>query len=100
MNAPRTEDAHEDFEGDVIDIEPESTPGRRRRWRWLLILALVVIALLLSRAAGVYLETLWFGSPGYGAVYWTSLGYELALVRVFSLATTAVLRGAIWLLES
>src|SRR5437764_1484547 len=99
MNAPRTEDAHEDFEGEIIEIEPESQPGRRRRRRWLLILALVVVALLLSRAAGVYLETLWFGSLGYGSVYWTSFGYELALFGVFALATTAVLRGAFWLLE-
>src|SRR2546423_12368132 len=98
MNAPRTEDAHEDFEGDVIDIEPERTPGRRRRWRWLLILVLVVVALLLSRAAGVYLETLWFGSLGHGSVYWTSFGYELALFGGFSLPTTAVLRRAFWLL--
>src|SRR5256885_16022100 len=99
MNAQRTQDAHEDFEGDVIDIEPESTPGRLRRWRWLLILVLVVLALLLSRAAGVYLETLWFGSLGYGSVYWTSLAYELALFGVFAVATTVILRGAFWLLE-
>src|SRR2546421_1136247 len=99
MNTPRTEDAHEDFEGEIIDIEPERTPGRRRRRRWLLILALVVVALLLSRAAGVYLETLWFGSLGYGSVYWTSLGYELALFGVFAVATTVILRGAFWLLE-
>src|SRR5438270_407895 len=99
MNAPRTKDAHEDFEGEIIEIEPESQPGRRKRRRWLLILVLVVLALLLSRAAGIYLETLWFGSLGYGSVYWTSFGYELALFGIFAVATTVILRGAFWLLE-
>src|SRR5205085_9570241 len=99
MNTPRTEDANEACEGDVIGIERERTPGRRKRRRWLLILALVVLALLISRAAGVYLETLWFGSLGYGSVYWTSLAYELALFGVFALATTVILRGSFWLLE-
>src|SRR5205085_10651458 len=97
MNTPRTEDAHEDFEGEVIDIERERTLGSRKRRRWLLIHALVVLALLLSRAAGVYLETLWFGSLGYGSVYWTSLGYEHALFGVFAVATTVILRGSFWL---
>ncbi|MBV8858858.1 MAG: UPF0182 family protein [Acidobacteria bacterium] len=99
MNEPRTPTAPDDFEGEIIDIEPHHAPGRRRRRRWLLILATVVLFVVLTRAAGVYLETLWFGSLGYESVYWTTFGYESACFAVFALVTTFVLRGAFWLLE-
>ena len=97
MNEPRTPTAPDDFEGKIIDVEPPHAPGRRRRW--LLIPALVLLVFVLTRAAGVYLETLWFGSLGYESVYWTGFGYELALFAVFALATVVILRGAFWLLE-
>jgi uncharacterized membrane protein (UPF0182 family) len=93
------QDEHDDFESEVIDIEPTSAGGRRKRRLWLLILALIVVAIVLSRAAGVYLETLWYGSLGYESVYWTGFLYELALFAIFAVATTAILRGAFLLME-
>jgi uncharacterized membrane protein (UPF0182 family) len=99
MSAARRQDEQDDFEGEVIDIQPERTGGGRRRRLWLLILALVVVLILLSRAAGVYLETLWYGSLGYESVYWTGFWYELALFPIFAVATAVVLRGAFWLME-
>src|SRR2546423_13574566 len=99
MSEQRTPNAPDDFEGEIIDIEPLDATGRRRRRRWPLILVLVVLFVVLTRAAGVYLETLWFGSLGYESVYWTGFAYEAALFAVFALATTVILRAAFWVLE-
>jgi len=89
----------DDFEGEVIDIEPRGGPKAWRPRRWALVLVLVAILVALSRAGSVYLENLWFGSLGYRAVYWTAFWYEWATFAVFALATVAILRGAFWLLE-
>jgi uncharacterized membrane protein (UPF0182 family) len=97
MSENRTPNAPDDFEGEIIDVGSPRAHGRRRRWP--LILALVVLFIVLTRAAGVYLETLWFGSLGYESVYWTGFGYEAALFLVFALATTVILRAVFWLLE-
>jgi uncharacterized membrane protein (UPF0182 family) len=89
----------DDFEGEVIDIEPRDGPKTRRTRRWALVLVLVALLVALSRAGSVYLENLWFGSLGYRAVYWTAFWYEWAAFVAFALATAAVLRAAFWLLE-
>jgi len=99
MNASIRQDEQGDFDGEVIDIEPAREGWGRKRRLWLLILALVVVLILLSRAASVYLETLWYGSLGYESVYWKGFWYELALFPVFAVATTAILRCAFWLME-
>ncbi|MFL6228989.1 MAG: UPF0182 family protein, partial [Pyrinomonadaceae bacterium] len=89
-----------DFGGHVIDINPVGKPRRRRRrGLWLLVLALIALLFGVSRASAIYIDTLWFGSLGYGTVYWTTLKYEVALFLVFALATIIILRGAFWLLE-
>src|SRR5215213_255495 len=99
MDSRRTPGTTDDFEGEIIDIKPPGAQGRRKRKRWLLILVPLALVFALTRAASVYVETLWFGSLGYESVYWTTFGYEWAVFGVFALATTAVLRGVFWLLE-
>src|SRR3954471_2314209 len=99
MSSQRTPGTPDDSEGEIIDINPPSAQGRRKRKRWLLILILLALIFALTRAASVYVETLWFGSLGYESIYWTTFGYEWAVFGVFALATTAVLRGVFWLLE-
>ncbi|HKP73002.1 MAG TPA: UPF0182 family protein, partial [Pyrinomonadaceae bacterium] len=91
--------APDDFDGQVIDIDPSGEPVRRKRGRWWLVGALVALLFALSRAASIYLETLWFGSLGYTQVYWTTFKYELALFAVFAVSTTVILRVAFWLIE-
>jgi uncharacterized membrane protein (UPF0182 family) len=97
MSRPGTED--DDFGGEVIDIEPAGGRRKSRRGRLLLILALILTFIALTRAAGIYLETLWYGSLGYGSVYWTGFWYEFLLFVVFAVATALILRGAFWLME-
>jgi uncharacterized membrane protein (UPF0182 family) len=99
MSSQRTPGTPDDFEGEIIDINPPSGQGRRKRKRWLLILILLALIFALTRAASVYVETLWFGSLGYESVYWTTFGYEWVVFGVFALATTVILRGVFWLLE-
>jgi uncharacterized membrane protein (UPF0182 family) len=90
----------DDFGAQIIDIDPSgATDGRKRgRWWWLL-LALIALVFGLSRASSIYIDTLWFGSLGYTAVYWTTFKYAVVLFAVFALATTIFLRGAFWLME-
>src|SRR5215210_1292860 len=93
MSSQPTPDTPDDFDGEIVDFAPPGAQGGRKRKRWLLILVLLALVFALTRAAGVYIETLWFGSLGYESVYWTTFGYEWAVFGVFALATTAILRG-------
>lgn len=81
---------------EIIDIGP---PTKKRRWRGLIIAAAVVLLILLSRSLSIYLSALWFGSLGYGDVYWYIFKLKVSLFVVYALATMAVLRTAFWLLE-
>ncbi|MFN2481965.1 MAG: UPF0182 family protein [Pyrinomonadaceae bacterium] len=99
MSERRTEITPEDFGGNVIDIHPSGAPKRRRRGRWLFALGLLALLFALSRASSIYIDTLWFGSLGYAAVYWTTFKYAVALFLLFAVSTALILRGAFWLME-
>ena len=77
-------------------------PGRRARPNRLilfLIFAVVVILLGKSTALSYYVDSLWFGSLGYGEVFWKSLGLEWSVFAVFFAATFLILYGwflALW----
>jgi uncharacterized protein len=76
---------------------PESIEWRRRpqrRRRFVLILALVAIIILGSRTAlSYYVEALWFGSLGYGDVFWKTLSLQWGVFAAFSAATFLILYG-------
>ena len=88
----------EDFDGQIIDIEP--TGGRPRRTRrWIALAVVLLLFFALTRVGSVYIETLWFGSLGYSSVYWTAFKYGWVVFVVFALATVLLLRVAFFLLE-
>src|SRR5213080_4734614 len=87
-----------DRDGDVIDVG-RTKPRRRRIWRWVLLAAIVILFIAGSRALSIYLSALWFGSLGYSSVFWFIFKVKLELFLIFLLATTAILRGALWLIE-
>ncbi|HJQ31695.1 MAG TPA: UPF0182 family protein [Pyrinomonadaceae bacterium] len=89
----------DEFEGEVIDIEPAGRGRRPKVGRWVAALAVLLLLFALTRAGSVYIETLWFGSLGYSSVYWTTFRYEWGVFAVFALATAAVLRAAFYALE-
>jgi len=99
MDKQRPTIVPDEIDEQLIDIDSFDEPKRRKRGRWFLLLFLPVLLFALSRATSVYVETLWFGSLGYGAIYWTAFYYELALFIIFALATAIILRGTFWLLE-
>ncbi|MGB8511069.1 MAG: UPF0182 family protein, partial [Pyrinomonadaceae bacterium] len=96
MNDSRTPFRPDDFDDHIIELDASGEPKRRKFGRWLLVLAFLALLFALSRAASVYVETLWFGSLGYTSLYWTRIEYQFALFALFAVLTTLILRGAFW----
>jgi uncharacterized protein len=72
---------------------PRTTPPRRRRI--LLILAVLVGVIFGFRTAvSYYVDALWFGSLGYGAVFWKTQGVQWAAFTAFASITFLVLYGS------
>ncbi|HXB22621.1 MAG TPA: UPF0182 family protein [Candidatus Solibacter sp.] len=72
-------------------------PGRRRS---LVILAVLVgIVLACWIAFSYYVDALWFGSLGYGDVFWKKQGVQWAVFATFAAATLVVLYGSFWVLK-
>src|SRR5215470_14022768 len=77
-------------------IEWGKRPPRRRRF--FLILALIVLFIFGSRTAlSYYVNALWFGSLGYGDVFWKTLSLQWAVFAAFFAATFFILYG--WFLS-
>src|SRR2546423_7287852 len=86
----------QDFDGQVIDVEPP----RQFRWRRWFILAIILSIVFASfRFFSIYLSALWFGSLGYSSVYWYMFRLKLGLFAAFAVLTFLILRGAFWLIE-
>ncbi len=73
---------------DVIDGE--------RRPRGVLLVVLVIGALIFGSgsAASYYVESLWFASLGYGAVFWKTLTIQSLVFTAFAAITFVFLYGA------
>ena len=73
---------------------PRRRPPRRRR-RVLIILAVLVGVVFGCRITlSYYVDALWFGSLGYGAVFWKTQGIQWTVFAVFAAATFLVLYGS------
>jgi uncharacterized protein len=78
---------------EFIDL-PLPHPPRRRR-RFLLILAVLIgIAFGGRTALSYYVDVLWFGSLGYGDVFWRTLSLQGGVFVIFALATFLILYGS------
>ncbi len=76
-----------------IDWPPTHKP--RRRGRLLLILAVLAAILFGGRTAlSYYVDVLWFGSLGYGDVFWKTLGLQWVIFAAFTAATFLILYGS------
>ena len=68
---------------------------RRRRRRLLLILAVLAVIVFGGRTAlSYYVDVLWFGSLGYGDVFWKTLSLQSAVFAAFAAATFLILYGS------
>src|SRR5271156_4007536 len=71
-------------------------PGRKARPNRLIlffIFAIVAAFLGKSTALSYYVDALWFGSLGYGDVFWKSLGLEWSVFAASFAATFLILYG-------
>ncbi len=72
-----------------------SSRTRPHRRKFLLLIAIVAVIALASRAAIAYwVDLLWFGSLGYGEVFWKTLGLEWGVFAAFAALTFLFLLGA------
>jgi uncharacterized membrane protein (UPF0182 family) len=72
---------------------PRTHPPRRRRL--LLFLAILLGIFFGGRTAlSYYMDVLWFGSLGYGSVFWKSLGLQWGIFAAFASATFLLLYGS------
>ncbi len=76
-----------------IDWPPPHLPRRRRRFL-LIVAVLVGIAFGGRSALSYYMDVLWFGSLGYGDVFWKTLSLEWGIFAAFAAATFLILYGS------
>ncbi|HEX9130348.1 MAG TPA: UPF0182 family protein, partial [Gemmatimonadaceae bacterium] len=76
-----------------IDWPPKHPPRRRRRF--LLIMAVLAGIVFSGRSAlSYYVDILWFGSLGYGDVFWKTLSLQWGIFAAFAAATFLILYGS------
>ncbi len=75
---------------------PRTRPARRRRRRRFLIMLAVLAAILFGgrTALSYYVDVLWFGSLGYGDVFWKTLSLQWGIFTAFAAATFLILYGS------
>jgi len=83
-----------------IDWPPPRTPrsplSPRRRARLILILLFAVLAVVFGGriASSYYVDALWFGSLGYGDVFWKTLSLQSGVFTAFAAITFLILYGS------
>src|SRR5712692_7748636 len=78
---------------ECIDWSPPHPPRRRRRF--FLILAVLAGIVFGGRTAlSYYVDVLWFGSLGYGDVFWKTLSLQWGIFAAFTAATFLILYGS------
>lgn len=80
-----------DFDALFPDARQVRRPDRRVARVWIILLLALALLMGMRLLVGVYIDALWFGSLGQGAVFRTEL---LAPVAVFG---ATALAGALWL---
>ena len=81
----------------TLDWPPERRP--RRLGRFVLLALAGLILLSAGTTLSYYVDALWFGSLGYGDVFWKSLDLQAMTFIVFFAATFIVLYGAFLILK-
>ena len=75
----------------LVDM-PQRVPPRRR---WRLIVILIIVAFIGTRTAlSYYVDVLWFGSLGYGDVFWKTRSLRWVVCAAFTAATFIILYGS------
>src|ERR1700687_1810645 len=75
---------------------PRAHPARRRRSRRLVLILAVLAGIFFGgrTALSYYVDVLWFGSLGYGDVFWKTLSLQWGIFTAFAAATFLILYGS------
>jgi uncharacterized membrane protein (UPF0182 family) len=74
---------------------PKHTERPRHRRRFLLILVVIAVIIFGGRIAlSYYVDSLWFGSLGYGDVFWKTQSLQWGIFTAFAAATFLILFGS------
>src|SRR5882672_8042252 len=73
---------------------PRTYPPRRRRPFLIILAVLAGIALGGRTALAYYVDVLWFGSLGYGDVFWKTLSLQWGIFTAFTAVTFLILYGS------
>ncbi|MBI3654545.1 MAG: UPF0182 family protein [Acidobacteria bacterium] len=76
------------FEPEVIDL----TPRRKRKKLWIALAIIVALFLFGSPLLTIYIDSLWFASTGYSAVYWYKFKLGGWLFLLFLVASFLLIR--------
>ncbi len=85
---------------ETIDWPRRATARPRRHTLIFLLILVAIIVLCASSVISYWVDLQWFGSLGYGRVFWTTLRIEWIVFAVFTAATFAILFGAFAFLRS
>ena len=86
-----------DLGDEFIDVTPKQK-GRGGRIKWFILGGLLVVIALVN-GIGIYTESLWFDSLGFGSRFWYAFGLSWGLFAVFGILTAAIVRGGFYILE-
>src|SRR6266705_5494392 len=73
---------------------PRTNPPRRRRRFFLIIAVLAGIFFAGWTSLSYYVDVLWFGSLGYGDVFWKTIRLQTGIFTAFAAATFLILYGS------
>jgi uncharacterized membrane protein (UPF0182 family) len=73
---------------------PRAHPPRRRRRLFLILAILAGIVFGGRTMLSYYVDVLWFGSLGYGDVFWKTLNLQWGIFTAFAAATVLILYGS------
>src|SRR6266480_1136637 len=74
---------------------PRTNPPKRRRRRFFLIIAVLAGIFFAGwTSLSYYVDVLWFGSLGYGDVFWKTIRLQSGIFTAFAAATFLILYGS------
>src|SRR6266498_1564792 len=74
---------------------PRTNPPRRRLRRFFLIIAVLAATFVGGwTSLSYYVDVLWFGSLGYGDVFWKTIRLQSGIFTAFAIATFVILYGS------
>src|SRR5215471_21038370 len=80
--------------GTTESIDWPRPPRRRGRQVFIILVVFVGIVFGCQIAFSYYVDTLWFGSLGYGAVFWKKQGIQWTAFAAFATTTFLILYGS------